>query len=62
MHLALPQKKKAGGCCRREVQYNKQWGTICDDEFDLTEAQRACDQLQCGTNDVRRVYGKNLFL
>jgi len=51
------QKKKAGGCCRLEVQYNKQWGTICDDEFDLKEAQRACDQLQCGTNDVRRVYG-----
>ena len=30
---------------RLEVYLNSQWGTVCDDNFGITEAQVVCQQL-----------------
>ncbi|KAK1789977.1 hypothetical protein P4O66_002297 [Electrophorus voltai] len=48
-HLPLRLRGAEGSCSGRlEVYHNAAWGSICDDQWDIRDAEVVCRQLGCG--------------
>ncbi|KAI1901294.1 hypothetical protein AGOR_G00032830 [Albula goreensis] len=59
-HWPLRLRGGEGGCSGRlEVFHNGSWGTVCDNSWDLEDAQVLCRQLGCGP--AQKAHGNATF-